>query len=172
MTQDVIDRAKVLYSLTEDLKEVDKVEEIFSEGPLLQSVLTNPTVKKEQKFAVIDRIASEANLLPLVKNFLKVMCVQDEISELMDIITEYHRIWDEKHNIVRAQIIFGKEPSAEEQNKVVSEVKDRYSDKEVHEEISVDESLLGGYVVKVGYYETDMSYEGCFKQLERKLIRR
>ena len=100
------------------------------------------------------------------------MCVQDEISELMDIITEYHRIWDERHNIVRAQIIFGKEPSAEEQNKVVSEVKDRYSDKEVHEEISVDESLLGGYVVKVGYYETDMSYEGCFRQLERKLIRR
>ena len=142
MTQDVIDRAKVLYSLTEDLKEVDKVEEIFSEGPLLQSVLTNPTVKKEQKFAVIDRIASEANLLPLVKNFLKVMCVQDEISELMDIITEYHRIWDEKHNIVRAQIIFGKEPSAEEQNKVVSEVKDRYSDKEVHEERVVIDAVF------------------------------
>jgi len=172
MTQDVIDRAVVLYSLTEEIEEVDKLSHIFSECPLLQSVLTNPTVKKEKKFVVLDRIASEANLNPLVKNFLKVMCVQDEISELMDIITEYRRIWDEKHNIVRAQIIFGKEPSAEEQNKVVSEVKKRYSDKEVHEEISVDKSLLGGYVVRVGYTETDMSYEGCFKQLERKLIRR
>ena len=36
----------------------------------------------------------------------------------------------------------------------------------------VDESLIGGYVVKVGYKEYDHSYEGRLRQLQRKLTGR
>ncbi|MCR4781383.1 MAG: ATP synthase F1 subunit delta [Lachnospiraceae bacterium] len=172
MTQSAIDRASVLYSLTDDVEMIKKLKEIISVCPEFTSVLVNPTIDKEKKFNIIDKVCEKEDILPIIKNFLKVMCEQDEIVELMDILEEFEKLWDKKHNIVRAQIIFGRKPSEEEKTKVLSEVKKHYSDYDVREEISVDESLLGGYVVRVGYNETDMSYEGCFKQLERKLIRR
>ena len=47
-----------------------------------------------------------------------------------------------------------------------------YPDSEITLTQSVDESLIGGYVVKVGYKEYDHSYEGRLRQLQRKLTGR
>lgn len=47
-----------------------------------------------------------------------------------------------------------------------------YPDSEITLTQSIDESLIGGYVVKVGYKEFDHSYEGRLRQLERKLTGR
>ncbi len=44
-----------------------------------------------------------------------------------------------------------------------------YPDSEITLTQSIDASLIGGYVVKVGYKEFDHSYEGRLRQLERKL---
>ena len=46
-----------------------------------------------------------------------------------------------------------------------------YPDSEITLTQSVDESLIGGYVVKVGYKEYDHSYEGRLRQLQRKTYR-
>ena len=44
-----------------------------------------------------------------------------------------------------------------------------YPDSEITLTQSVDESLIGGYVVKVGYKEYDHSYEGRLRQLQKNL---
>ena len=47
-----------------------------------------------------------------------------------------------------------------------------YPDEKVVLSEETDASLLGGYVVRVGYEEYDHSYEGKLRRLERKLTGR
>lgn len=172
MTQSAKDRALALYEISDDISMVNEIEELFRECPRLITLLDNPTIDEKKKFTIIDRICDEAKMNGISKNFLKTMCKTDEIFEVDQILQSYKDLWDRNHHIIRPELIFSKEPSDDEIKEIVCEIEKRYPESKIEPKVSVDESILGGYIVRIGYFETDMSYEGCFKQLERKLIRR
>ena len=172
MTQSAKDRALALYEISDDLEMVKGIENLFDICPKLVSVLDNPTIGLEKKYSLIDKICEAASLDGVSKNFIKAMVKTDEIFEIKSILKCYRELWDRNHNIIRPELVFSKKPSDEEVNDIITNIKAKFPESKIEPEISVDESILGGYIVRVGYFETDMSYEGCFKQLERKLIRR
>ena len=57
-------------------------------------------------------------------------------------------------------------------DKIQKQLESIYPDEKVVLSEETDASLLGGYVVRVGYEEYDHSYEGKLRRLERKLTGR
>ena len=83
-----------------------------------------------------------------------------------------------KKNILFGLIILSfvlagcKQDAKEEKEAIQKQLESIYLDEKVVLSEETDASLLGGYVVRVGYEEYDHSYEGKLRRLERKLTGR
>ena len=83
-----------------------------------------------------------------------------------------------KKNILFGLIILSfvlagcKQDAKEEKEAIQKQLESIYPDEKVVLSEETDASLLGGYVVRVGYEEYDHSYEGKLRRLERKLTGR
>ena len=152
MTQKAVNNAKVLYRLNISRSDVEEAHKIFTKAPFLLETLTNPVVSEEAKEVVIDKIARQSGMPELLENFMKMMCRIGEIGQITDIFNCYYEYWDKMNHILHAKSI--------------------YPDEKVVLSEETDASLLGGYVVRVGYEEYDHSYEGKLRRLERKLTGR
>ena len=150
MTQKAVNNAKVLYRLNISRSDVEEAHKIFTKAPFLLETLTNPVVSEEAKEVVLDKIARQSGMPELLENFMKMMCRIGEIGQITDIFNCYYEYWDKMNHILHAKVIYADDKAKEE----------------------TDASLLGGYVVRVGYEEYDHSYEGKLRRLERKLTGR
>ena len=172
MTQTAVNSAKVLYDLSVDRKDVNDAEDILSLTPVLKEVLECPVVSLDKKEKVIDDIFQKAKLSSVIANFIKEMCKVGNADELSDIFKAYHEYWDEKNHILRATVTSAKEMSQDEIKSIKDDIKKKYPDYTVELSENVDDSLLGGYVVKTKMEEYDKSFTWRLSQLERKMTGR
>lgn len=172
MTQTAVNSAKVLYDLSVDRKDVNDAEDILSLTPVLKEVLECPVVRLDKKEKVIDDIFQKAKLSSVIANFIKEMCKVGNADELSDIFKAYHEYWDEKNHILRATVTSAKEMSQDEIKSIKDDIKKKYPDYTVELSENVDDSLLGGYVVKTKMEEYDKSFTWRLSQLERKMTGR
>lgn len=168
MTQAAVNNAIVLYRLSADRNEVEKTQELYFTTPKLNEVLTNPTIQLDKKYEIIDKVFALDKTPEVIVNFIKMMCKLGECDEFKDIFDAYYRYWDEQNHIIRAEII---NAQSGDDNRAEAEefLKSRYPKDTIKLTESVDESLLGGYVIRAHHIEYDRSFEGRFRQLERKL---
>ncbi|MCU6763607.1 F-type ATPase subunit delta [uncultured Roseburia sp.] len=167
MTQEAINYAQVLYELQVPEEAVVKAGEIFKMSPPLKEALENPVVPLKEKQAVIDRVFA-----PEVRNFLKLICKYQTVSQIPDIVQEYKKIVREHKHILSAELIYAAKPQEEQIASIKEYLKKEYQCQDVELELKADPQLLGGFVLKVGNEEYDWSYSGRLKQLQQKLIRR
>ena len=78
----------------------------------------------------------------------------------------------DKNHIIRAELISAEAATDEEANDAKALLQSKYPEYEISLTQKVDETLLGGYVIKTLNTEYDRSYEGKLRELERKLTRR
>ena len=166
MTQKAVNNAKVLYRLNISRSDVEETHKIFTKAPFLLETLTNPVVSEEAKEVVLDKIARQSGMPELLENFMKMMCRIGEIGQITDIFNCYYEYWDKMNHILHAKVIYAEKEAIQKQLESI------YPDEKVVLSEETDASLLGGYVVRVGYEEYDHSYEGKLRRLERKLTGR
>lgn len=159
--------AKVLYELNMNREAIQKTEEIFAEVPQLRDVFSNPTIREEQKFKVIDRVFPEE-----IRNFLKVACRHHRMDLIGDIFKAYHQYCDEQNKILKAVLTCVEPPSEVQLNKMKAFLCEKYDAVKADIEIIQDKALLGGFVLRVGCDEFDWSLQGRLNRLEQKLTRR
>ena len=170
MTQKAVNNAKVLYRLNISRSDVEETHKIFTKAPFLLETLTNPVVSEEAKEVVLDKIARQSGMPELLENFMKMMCRIGEIGQITDIFNCYYEYWDKMNHILHAKVIYADDKAKEEA--IQKQLESIYPDEKVVLSEETDASLLGGYVVRVGYEEYDHSYEGKLRRLERKLTGR
>ena len=76
------------------------------------------------------------------------------------------------NHILRATVTSAKEMSQDEIKSIKDDIKKKYPDYTVELSENVDDSLLGGYVVKTKMEEYDKSFTWRLSQLERKMTGR
>ncbi len=108
----------------------------------------------------------------LLENFMKMMCRIGEIGQITDIFNCYYEYWDKMNHILHAKVIYAMTRQKKKKKQFRSSSESIYPDEKVVLSEETDASLLGGYVVRVGYEEYDHSYEGKLRRLERKLTGR
>jgi F-type H+-transporting ATPase subunit delta len=135
----------------------------------LREVLMNPSITTEQKLRVLDAIAGRIGMFPQVRNFLAVIMNHQRLSELDEILAEYHAVADEQANMAEAEITSAR--PLNDQDRAALEVQvERLAGGRVRTTYRQDATLLGGAVVRIGSTVYDGSIRAQLQQLKQKLV--
>lgn len=169
MTKEAVNNAKALYSLSVGYEKIREAEKFYASFPVLKKVLSNPTVDVKSKYNIIDKVFDKAGFDGILKKFFKVLCKNGIINQAEDIFKAYYNIWDEEHNIIKAEAVFYKEPTEKEFDHIKNVLEQKYPESKIIIDKKTDKSLLGGYILNVKNNVTDRSYKGYLNQLGKKL---
>lgn len=172
MTQEVINNAVVLYRLGVDRQEVSDMMNVYEISPEFKRMMTCPVIPGDKKNAVIDKVCEKAGISKILANYTKVMSRLGYMYEFDNIINAFYTYWDKQNHIVRADIVYAGSLGKEDEDEAVNILKKKYPDCDIKINKTRDDSLIGGYVIRVHNKEYDRSYEDRLRQLERKLAGR
>ena len=135
----------------------------------LREVLMNPSITTEQKLKVLDAIAGRIGMFPQVRNFLAVIMDHQRLSELDEILAEYHAVADEQANMTEAEITSARPLNDQDRAELESQV-EKLAGGPVRTTYRQDATLLGGAVVRIGSTVYDGSIRAQLQQLKQKLV--
>jgi F-type H+-transporting ATPase subunit delta len=143
--------------------------ETFADSRELREVLMNPSIGNDQKLKVLDAVAGRIGMIPQVRNFLAVIMDHQRLSELNEILTEYHEIADEQSGLAEAEITSAHPLNDEDRVELEAQVA-KVAGSRVRATYRQDATLLGGAVVRIGSTVYDGSLRGQFQQIKQKLV--
>jgi F-type H+-transporting ATPase subunit delta len=129
--------------------ELTAFERMLAESLELRNVLHTPAVSASRKRAVISRFAEGLGLSRLVRNFLYILIDHGRIGIVGDIRQAFETELDARTGVIRADIRSAASLSESQQTSVQAELS-RLTGKQVRGRFSVDPSLLGGMVARIG----------------------
>ncbi|MCR9296189.1 MAG: ATP synthase F1 subunit delta [bacterium] len=134
------------------------VVECLDQHPGLETALASPRIGQEEKEGILDRIFRN-RVHPLLLNFLKVLCRRDRIASLRTIQTTAVQMREEALGKQRVIVQTAQALSDEQKATIAEALKNKLGKDAVLIE-QVDESLLGGIVLRIGDKVLDGSILG------------
>ena len=162
--------AKALINIGKAEGTVEKIGEelrnmatLLDAYPRLREVLWNPFYGKEPRKAIIEEVVRLADLSRVMLGFFMLL-IEKERFRLFDVIlTSYQDLEDAHAGRMRAEVITAGPLNEEEIESIQSKLA-RIFKKEIVVETTLDESVIGGIICKIG----SVVYDGTIRnQLER-----
>lgn len=134
----------------------------------LGAVMANPVYAKSERARVLEQVLPRLALHALTTSFLRLLLEKDRMALVGDILREYQAIADRQANRVRASVAtaFELTPAMRDD---VSRALTAATGKQVVLETTVDPSLLGGIVARVGSTLYDASLRTRLDRLQLSL---
>lgn len=148
-------------------KELNKVLDTINSSDELKRALRSPLVAKKEKKDLINMIFTD-EISKNTKNFLKILVDKDRIVCLNDIRDSYKQMINEKNNILEGKAISAIAMSENEINQLQSKLSSKYNKNVVLKNI-VDETVLGGVLVRLGNEEIDGTVKTRLSNLKEQL---
>jgi F-type H+-transporting ATPase subunit delta len=161
----VFELAREQKKLDEVAADLEAVGRLLVESADLRRLASSPILSREEQGRAIAAVTERAGLGELSRNFLGVLAENRRLFALDGIILAFGRMLAEHRGVVQAEVISASE-LGEDQLKALRESVERYAGKEVELTRTVDSSLLGGLVVRVGSRMIDASLKSKLQQLE------
>ncbi len=165
-----------LYELAEEEKNVQEIEDqssavvkLLDNSEDFESIIKNPTNKKEDQINIINKISENYNFNILLKNFLCFLVEKRRLFFLKNILKIFLDICSQKRGEVRAKLFAARQLSDTEVNRIKDELSKDFTSK-VKLDYKYDPSLIGGLIIQVGSLMVDTSIKSKLKQLENKMI--
>ena len=150
------------------LAQIKAFEDLMVSSHDLREALQTPAVPTSRKRAIAGKLGGMLNVSPITRNFLFVLIDHKRIISLREIIESLELVLDERAGIERAQISSANEMNDAQRAALTAEL-ERLTGKRIRAEYSVDGSLIGGVVAKVGSTVYDGSVRGSLRKMERQL---
>lgn len=150
-------------------QQLNDFNDTLADSDALREVLANPAIPSDEKLKVIDAIAARVNMLPQVRNFLAVIMDNQRLSELTEIVAEYHAVVDEESGVAEAEITSARPLNDQDRAELESQVA-KLAGGRVRTTYRQDATLLGGAVVRLGSTVYDGSIRAQLQQLKQKLV--
>jgi len=164
-----------LYELAAETRAVARVEadlarfETLLEGSAdLNRLVTSPVFSAEDQLRAISAIADKAGITGLTGNFLRVVAQNRRLFAIPGMIRAFRRIAAEARGEVSADVVSAHALTPAEQAELAAVLK-QVAGKDVAVNLTVDPSLLGGLVVKVGSRQIDTSLRTKLNSLKLAL---
>jgi F-type H+-transporting ATPase subunit delta len=135
----------------------------------LREVLAAPAITREQKLKVLDAIAGKIGMVPQVRNFVAVIMDHDRLSDLGEILDEYHTVADEDAGLSEAEIVSAHALNEEDRSALEAQVA-KLAGGKIRATYTEDASLLGGAVVRIGSTVYDGSIRAQLERLKQRLV--
>ncbi len=167
--------ADALFELANELDKVDDYYEEFTEianllkeQPDFFEVLKAPKISKVEKKQLMDTIfANELDTYLL--NFLKVVIDKNRANQFVAIYQEFRDMYRDAGKVESAYITSAVELTEEQKQSLHANL-EKSTKKKIEAEYSVDPSLIGGLVIRIGYQMIDHSVFKEINDLKGMLI--
>jgi F-type H+-transporting ATPase subunit delta len=150
------------------LAELERFATTLRSSAELSNALTSPAVPPARKRAVVGRLADALGLSRIARNFLFVLIDRRRIAALESVLHTFEIIVDERLGFARADVALPNELD-EAQRTALSAQLERMTGKHIRMRFTVDPSLIGGVVARIGSTVYDGSVRGRLDALGRRL---
>ncbi len=140
----------------------------LAESRQLREVLGNPSIPMLQKLKVLDAIAGRLGMAREVRNFVAVVVSHQRLDDLNEILREYAVLADEQDGMAEAEIVTARPLNEQDRIELETQVA-KLAGSRVRTIYTLDPSLLGGAVVKIGSTIHDGSLRAQLEQLRETL---
>ncbi len=137
-------------------KVVQGVSALYASTPELVDALTNPLYPLDVREKVMEGMVASMGVEKVMANFLNLLVAKKRAEILPEIAEEFQAMVDEEKNISHGSVISAVKLSAKLQAKVQATL-EKLTGKKVELTTSVDPSIIGGVITKVGDLELDGS---------------
>jgi len=140
----------------------------FVAVPLLETLLTTPVLKKEDKVKVVETVATTMSLPESVRKFAVILVGANRMEYAGAILARYREMLDDQRGRARGDVYT---PVAldESTKQRIAVTLSSYCRKQVICSFHVDESLYGGVYARVGNTVIDSSVRGKLERVRKKI---
>lgn len=175
-TSSVADRyARSLHELAAEAGKVDAVEAalgefetLISESADLKRLIESPVFSADEQAAAMDAILAKAKMEPLASNFMHVVARNRRLFALPAMIRAFRDIAARERGEVTAEVTSAAELNATQEKQLKATLKE-VAGKDVKLSVTVDPSILGGLIVKLGSRQIDTSLKTKLSSLKLAL---
>ena len=161
--------ANAVFALAEEKGELKAWSDLLAvlalcvADPKMQSIITSPAVSDEQAVDVLADIAGEL-MTAEARNFLLLLAENKRLLLLTDITVLFEARRAEAEKSMTADVISARELTQEQADKISAALKKRLG-RNVTLNTRIDESLLGGAIIRAGDLVIDGSALGKLNRL-------
>jgi len=147
--------------------ELAGVRQAFAEVPELRQVLADPSIKDAEKRRLLDAFTSQASGLTV--GFLELLASRGDLGMLPEIVDAYQRLLDRRQGKADVEVTVAK-PLGQAELDLVRQRVSTAIRKEAVIQQQVDESILGGIIIKVGDRLIDGSVRAQLADIRRRML--
>jgi len=167
--------AKALLELALDQQKIEVIENnmqqiitVANEAHDFQVFLSSPLIKVDKKLEVIKTIFGNFDALSI--SFLEMVATNRRESLITEIASAFLTQLKEHRGIVPVTIISAKTLDAHTKDQITSKISASIKGTlEITE--NVDESLIGGFIVRMGDHQIDASVSNQLNRLKQELVK-
>ncbi|MCQ1768779.1 F0F1 ATP synthase subunit delta [Neorhizobium galegae] len=155
--------ASSLFELSLEAGSIDKVgadldrfQALLDESEDLRRLVASPVFSAEDQQNAVIAVAQKAGISGLVANFLKVVAGNRRLFAIPGMIRAFRQIAAEHRGEITAEVTSAHALSQAQENELKSALKG-VTGKDVTIAVTIDPSILGGLIVKVGSRQIDTS---------------
>ncbi|MGE0500708.1 MAG: F0F1 ATP synthase subunit delta [Rhizobiaceae bacterium] len=164
-----------LFELARDAKSLDSVEKdlgrfeaLLAGSDDLKRLISSPVFSADDQLKAISAVADKARIGGLVGNLLRVVARNRRLFAVPGIIAVFRRLAAGHRGETAAEVVSAHALTAAQQSELKTALKG-VAGKDVSIQLTVDPSLLGGLVVKMGSRQIDTSLKTKLDSLKLAL---
>lgn len=146
--------------------DVEFILKVFSSSSELVSVMESPVIKSHLKTSILDEIFKE-KINDETLNFLRFVIKKRRENYLLNILEKYLDLKDEHLGIANVDVRTAYEFDGE-QSKALQTNLEKKLNKQVRLNYSIDKTILGGFIARIGDTMHDASIKHQLELLQKK----
>lgn len=163
-----LDVARETGSLDAVGKDLHELERLLSTSAEFRTFVAHPLISPAEQQAVVDRVFGQA-AFPLTANLFQLLIRRERLALLPDIVRLGLELWEVEKGILKVAVTAASELETSQQTQLTAKLADR-TGKEIKLLSSVDESLIGGFRLRIGDQVEDHSLAAKLKTFKRNVI--
>lgn len=155
--------------LDQTYQELVSVRQVFLDNPRLAPLLAGVDLGIKEKQALVDQVKEGAS--KYVANLLQMAFDYRRMSDMVAIVDEFERRYDEMHKRVHAEVVTAVQLDETRRNQLRDNLAARLGAQEIVLNEKVDPTILGGVVVKTANQTLDGSIKTKIEQIRRLIVK-
>jgi F-type H+-transporting ATPase subunit delta len=152
------------------LGELLEIGKVIDSNPRLLGIFSTPVISRDEKAKLLkDLFLSRSS--SIVSNFLMVLNEHDRLELIAAVVDQFEELDQARKNQVKVQVITAVSVSSSQEGQISVELEKKLGKKPIVT-FKVDESILGGMIVRSGDWLWDDSLKNRLSSLRNQLIER
>ena len=151
----------------EAVNQLTQVSKLIFAQPEYVTLLTSPCVTQDEKHELVNK-AFKGQVHEYILNLLMLLCDNNRMESLNEITAEFRQISDRNKGVLNVTAVTAKPLSDELKQKMQSRLSEKFK-KDVVLNVEIDESLIGGVLLKTQGREIDATLKAKLAGIKNQI---